>query len=189
MGIFNKKTILLELSKLTYKCGEEVTGTMKFDFAEDKIKADKITIGLNRIISSTSINLDNGDNISKNNRYNFLLETNLMGKGEYSKEEIPFKFIIPLNAIGDEISFDKILNKIPKALRSIAEILLDMFMPSMRKKYSFEIIARIDIPWAIDITEKVAINITNDEDAKTSSTIDNEKRRDNKEEMPNDFFN
>jgi hypothetical protein len=43
----------------------------------------------------------------------------------------------------------------------MAEMLLDMFMPNMRKKYSFYIVARIDIPWAIDITEKININITN----------------------------
>jgi hypothetical protein len=67
--------------------------------------------------------------------------------------------VIPFNAIQDDISFEKLLNKIPKSFRSIAEIILDMVAPSMRKKYSFKIIARIDIPWAIDITEEVSINI------------------------------
>ena len=30
------------------------------------------------------------------------------------------------------------------------------------KIYSFEVVARVDIPWAIYITEKVAINVSSD---------------------------
>lgn len=162
MWFLNKKSILIDLPKLTYKCWEEVQWVMKFDFGEEKVKTDKITIWLNRTISSNWINTNDWVGVSNNKNFSYLHETTLMWKWEYNKEEIPFKFIIPTNSIPDEISFDKILNKIPKSLRSIAEILIDMFMPNMRKKYSFSIIARIDIPWAIDITEKIAINITND---------------------------
>jgi len=187
MWFLNKKTILLDLPKLTYKCWEEVNWVIKFNFGEEKIKADKITIWLNREISSNSMDISNWVNRSTNKRYDFLLETNLMWKWEYTKEEIPFKFVIPFNAIQDDISFDKILNKIPKTFRSIAEILIVMIVPNMRKRYTFSIIARIDIPWAIDITEKVAINIINDEKNITDNSISN-KIENNEEKNTDDFI-
>lgn len=161
MWFLNKKSIIIDLPKLTYRCWEEVKWIMKFDFGEEKVKTDKINIWLNRTISSNWIKTGSSVGVSSEKHFTFLHKTTLMWEWEYSKEEIPFNFIIPTNAIPDEISFDKILNKIPKSLRSMAEMLLDMFMPNMRKKYSFYIVARIDIPWAIDITEKININITN----------------------------
>jgi len=162
MWLLNKKTIILELPKLTYKCWEEIKWVIRFDFWEEKVKADKITIWLNRKITTTWLDLSDWVKVNNRRRYNFLLETNLSGKWEYSKEEIPFNFIVPNNAVANDISFEKILNKIPKAFRTIAEILVDMLIPNMRKKYSFEVIARLDIPWGIDITERVAININSD---------------------------
>lgn len=162
MWFLNKKTILLDLEKLSYKTWDEVKWTLKFDFWEEVVKADKITIWLNRKISSRWVSAWNWVNNNSRREYDYLLETNLFWKWEYTKEEIPFNFIIPHNAVLDDISFDKILQKIPISLRSIAEIVIDMFAPNMRKQYSFEIVARVDIPWAIDITEKVAINIISD---------------------------
>ena len=170
MWFLNKKTIILDLPKLSYKCGEEVNWKIRFDFWTEKVKADKIIIGLNRNIISNWIKIWEWVSVKTNRKYNYILETNLLWKWEYTKEEIPFRFIIPNNAVPDNVSFDKLLNKIPKAFRSIIEILIDMFMPNMRKRYSFEIIARIDIPWAIDITETVAINISWDLATNTTAT-------------------
>jgi len=62
-----------------------------------------------------------------------------------------------------------------------------MIVPNMRKRYTFSIIARIDIPWAIDITEKVAINIINDEKNITDNSISN-KIENNEEKNTDDFI-
>jgi hypothetical protein len=44
-----------------------------------------------------------------------------------------------------------------------------MIAPNMRKQYSFNIIARVDIPWGIDITEKVLVNIDNEKTNKPNN--------------------
>jgi len=137
MWLLNKKTIILNLEKLSYNTWDEVKWTIEFDFWEDIIKADKITIWLNRKISSNSLKIWNWISSHSSNQYNYLLETNILAKWEYIKEKIPFNFIIPNNSIQDDISFSKILEKIPKWLRPIAEILIDMFAPNMRKRYSY----------------------------------------------------
>lgn len=162
MWFLNNKTIILDLEKLSYKRWEEVKWIIKFDFWEEIIKADRISVWLNRKMKSNNLNLSKWVNSSSQTQYNFLLDTSLLGKWEYKKEEIPFNFIIPQNAIMNEISFSKLLEKIPESFRSIAEIIIDMIVPNMRRSYSFEIVARIDIPWAIDITETVEIAILQD---------------------------
>jgi len=183
MWLFNKKTIILDLPKLTYKCWEEVRWNIKFDFWDEKVKADKITIGLIRTTNNNSISVSEWVKAWHKVRYEYLLETNLLWKGEYSKEEIPFTFIIPYNAIPDDISFDMLLSKIPKGFRKYAEILIDMFLPNMRKRYSFKITARIDIPWAVDIRETVAINVIPDTEDKKENNIKKEVSTDNKDEI------
>lgn len=160
MSFLNNKTILLKLDKLTYNRWEEVTWVIEFDFWEESIKADKITIWLNRKIISKNINTSDWMHYSSNTQYNYLFENSLLANWEYKKETIPFNFIIPQNAIVDhELSFDKLLNKIPSFLRTIIEILINILNPNMKNRYSFDVIARIDIPWAVDITQEVQINV------------------------------
>ena len=162
MWFLNKKTIIVKLDKLTYKLWDEVKWSINFDFWEEIVKADKITIWLIRKSSSRWISTWAWISTNSSREYQTLLETNLLAKWEYNKEMIDFNFIIPNNAVPQAASFDKLLDKIPKWLRSFAEIAIDMFLPNMREKYSFEVIWRLDIPWAIDITERVSINIVND---------------------------
>jgi len=166
MWILNTdKNIILELEKLTFHPWEVVKGKVKFDFWDEKIKADRIAIQLVKNASSSNINFSQNSISYKKNtkKYHNIVNKTLAWKGEYSKEEFNFSFVLPSNILPQSLDIEWLLAKfnVPKNFANVLVTLFNFLGNKSKIIYDFKIVARIDIPWWIDITESVNINIEN----------------------------
>ncbi len=150
MWIFNNKSIIIELEKLSFKVWDEVNWNIMFDFDDEYIKARNIKVSLIREYHWNSNN---------KNKYTYLEEITLKNEWEYNKEEIPFNFIIPKDSFWSNISLDfsKLIDKLPSVIKKIINTIWTII--KFNNKYTFEVVARIDIPWWIDIKSSKSINI------------------------------
>ena len=159
--LFNSdKNIIIELDKLNYKEWEIISGKIKFDFWDEKVKANNISIWLVRETKSTSMS---EDWVNTSTTKTFLSEDILASKWEYSSWEYEFKLAVPVWANWAKVNIDWIADNISNwTMKNIVNVVADTFWDFVWNKYLFYVVARIDIPWAIDITTKKNINIIED---------------------------
>lgn len=168
-SLFQSKQIFIQISEFNYIPGQEITGHIHFDFGEEMVKASGITLSLFRKKHGYTTNNGQHDFVEN------ISSVTLAPNGEYSKWDFPFRLIIPANAITTtKQSFSaKLVEQVPVQFRSLAQIGANIFFGSSQKleKESFYLEARMDIPWGVDITEKIVIGITAQEVVKELPTI------------------
>lgn len=158
MSLFQTHKIFIKTDALTYKPGEEIHGTISFDFGSDSLHANTLTVSLFR-------STDRGYNTSNNPQSRYIEENiseiSLLGEWDYTKNEIPFSLMIPANAVeGKTDAASRLVDMVPEQFRSLASIGANLLIGHSRNIVSFYILVRLDIPWAVDVTEKLVINIT-----------------------------
>lgn len=169
MSLFQPKQIFIQISELNYIPGQEITGNVHFDFGEEVVKANGITLSLFR--KKHGYRTSNGQHDYTENISSVTLAPN----GEYSKWDFPFHLIVPANAITTrKESFSaKLLEQVPVQFRSLAQIGANIFLGSSQKleTESFYLEARMDIPWGVDVTEQIVVWITQRQVVKEFPTI------------------
>lgn len=170
MWLFQSHTVLIELDSLTYKQWDEVKWRLHFDFWEEVIKADKISIALIRDESHSSISsninvgqwwVSGGKSYWSTKRSTKVFSQDIAWSWEYTKESFPFHFVLPSNLVKKTASMDVLVSKIPEKYRETARSFLEIALSFFSKvpKKDFKLEARIDIPWAKDIVNKANVRI------------------------------
>lgn len=162
MWLLSSKNMQIKLDKLTFKAWEIITWSVNLDFSEE-VKADKLTIWLLKKSSTRNMTWyevsSNWSHMTKD--WQYYINTVTLGLAwVYKTWEYKFELVIPDDAIVVEWWFSEaILQKIPEQFRNIASILLELFFRKSVRYYRFEVMANLDIPWAIDANESVAISV------------------------------
>jgi len=172
------KKVKLSLKKENYIPGEIVKWTVSFEFWLEAQKIDKIFVNFRKkIISETKTYSNWSYSYSDRTEYTTILNKVLKWKWEYRNEFLDFEFRIPNNIIPKVSQFDKkleeILNKlkIKWIFRNIVELMFSFLLVSWKQSIpTFEIEARLDIPWGKDVKTVKQIDIY-----ESKESLNNEK--------------
>jgi hypothetical protein len=175
MWILNlDKSVQLNLNKNTFFPWEIVKWNVSFDFWLEKIKVDKIFIIFRKIRKvEKEVMTQNGISYHTEYRTFTIFNKTLKWKWEYNIENINFDFQIPKNILPRTWIFDKKLSqfleklKIKWTLKNIIELAISFFMRTDYWIPTFEVEARLDIPWAKDIYDIRTIEIREQNENKT----------------------
>lgn len=150
MWLFWWNKIEITLDKLSYNVWETISWTVKYDFGEKVVKADKFTVSL---IRTEEKYYQNDWNKNHDTQHILIAWVTLDQKWEFSKDEKTFSFQVPSNAVPQFAN-----NLLPEWISSVLNLFTWNFPKAPVYKYYLE--ARFDIPWAIDKTEKINLNIS-----------------------------
>lgn len=167
----NKK-VNITLNKTDYLAWEIIKWNVNFEFWLDKLDMNKIfVIFRKKIITEIKTYRNWSYSYDRNTKYTTISEKILKEKWEYKNESLDFEFKIPNNIIPQISTFDKKLKDILKKLKikwifaNIIELIFSYLIVSRWAKVpTFEIEARLDIPWWKDITTKKQIEIWESKD-------------------------
>ena len=163
------KKVNLTLNKENFVPWEIVKGTVSFDFWIEKVKLNNVSITLKKIIKKEVKTYSNWSYSysTETQTYN-IYSKKLKWEWEYNIENIDFEFQIPINIFPRTWNFaqklDDFLNKLK--IKGIFKDLIKLFISSLfinvnTEIPSFEIEARLDIPWGKDVVSVKQIDIYN----------------------------
>ncbi len=161
MSLLSNNKIIIHLDSYTFVPGDTIRGNLEIVCSEP-VKADWLSIGLNGAYRQNKISITSSMGVHSENstRYFFSQKITLLGPGEYMSQIVPFAYSIPSGILPKRAGlFDSLWNLPPWALT-----LLNILMSLIRLEQSqsmpeFTLEARIDIPWGIDITERIPVSI------------------------------
>ena len=142
-----KGKIDLKLDKLQFRPGDIITGTITLQLKKP-VKAKGVSV---QLLGEKKVRQRTGTKIHTHTTKIFDFSKPLDSEKTYATEEkkYQFKINIPAN-IAAETKIDSPLGTAVKAI--------NMFVGAS-SQIKWHVIARLDVPWAIDVTKKVQINI------------------------------
>jgi len=151
--MIGKGKIEIAIPKTSFNPGEIISGIATL-MLKKTTKARRLSISF---IGDQKITEHRGTSTSTKNIRIYEFEQHLDGKKEYTEGAYPFEIKIPADILEQEKK-----PQIPQpggkvgAVLTIARTLAGI---EITKRTSWYLIARLDIPWGTDITEKVQITI------------------------------
>jgi len=147
---FGKGKIEIQVPKFNFSPGETIDGNVILTL-DKPMKAKGVTIELIGTKKSSSLNMSKGrHSSSKTTIFNF--KQPLDGEKEYSASELKYKFQIKIP--NDVLTQQAFGADIAGTLIKSAQILT-----GTSSRINWYLIARLDIPWKIDVSKKLQINI------------------------------
>lgn len=161
MSLLSNNKIIIHLDSYAFVAGDTIRGNLEIVCSEP-VKADGVSIGLNGTHRQNNISISYSGGMGSENsvRYFFSQKITLLWPGEYTSQMVPFTYSIPSGILPKRAGlFDNLWDLPPWALT-----LLNILMSLIRLQQSqsmpeFTLEARIDIPWGIDITERIPVSI------------------------------
>jgi len=146
-----KGKIEIQITKFNFSPGETIEGNVIL--ALDKpMNAKGVTIELTGTRKSSSLNVSKGKRSSRTDTV-FSFKQPLDGEKEYPASELNYKFQIKIpNDVSTQPAFG---GDIAGTLIKSAQILT-----GTNSRVDWYLTARLDIPWKIDVSKRLQINIT-----------------------------
>jgi len=146
---FGKKEIEIFLEKYNYSLGENIGGKISLKLNKPtKAKALKVGLIGERLITETGRTTDGKISSHQRKEYVFNFEMPLDGEKEYSQGEYNFEIKIPTN----------ISQNLPGGLAGDLLKTVQILAGNKSNVYWY-IIAKLDIPMGIDVSNRIQINI------------------------------
>ncbi len=150
--MFSKGNIDIAVPKTNFETDEVISGIATLEMKK-RSKAKDLTISL---IGEQRVTERRGTNRSTRTVRIYDFEQQLGGEQEYEGSgTYTFEIKIPKDVLGQQPQMPQLDGALGTAL-NIAQSLTGM---GATKRTSWYLLARLDIPWAVDITEKVQITI------------------------------
>lgn len=151
---FTKGTLSITVDKFDFSLGDFIEGTVSLKL-KNKLEAKALTVRL--VCEKEYEGRDSKGHIQKTVHRLFDFAVPLDGEKEYDAEEKSYHFKIgipqekPVDAAVDTAitAMPELLAKMVNAIAASSKITMYWFLE-----------ARLDVPWAVDLTEKVQINVT-----------------------------
>ncbi len=146
----SKRKIDIEIPKFNFSPGEVIEGKVILK-PNKPIKAKAFTIELAGIRRSSSLNVSKGKHSSSSDIV-FNFQQPLDGEKEYPASDLSYKFQIkiPQNVLTQPAFGEGIAGTLIKSAQILSGV---------NSSISWYLTARLDVPWKIDVSKKLQINI------------------------------
>lgn len=162
MSLISNNSIIIHLNNHAFAPGDTIIGTMEISVSAT-IKADGVSVWLLWVNKQDSISISTWSiSQSKSRQYFFNQSIKIKWPGEYTSEKIPFTYTIPVSILPKKYGGIEKLWNLPEWAITLLNVVIQLLWARQSQNYmvpEFTLIARIDIPWWIDITESIPILI------------------------------
>jgi len=145
--------------KFAYAPGEKMKGTITFDLKKPT-QANALSVTLIATRAVMTQRMVGGRSVSQQNSqilYQFTAPVH--GAGEYFKGEYPYELVVPESADGTFSGLSETANKVIGTLEKVNSVMGALSGGLMNSPVSWSLMARLDIPKGLDMTETTQIQV------------------------------